>query len=497
MRFLRRHPLLFVAGAAISGFTALHGIDPFDEGIVLQAARRVSEGQTPYADFTWAYGPALPYLLGGLFKGFGVSLFPWRMLRVFADCAVALVVYVLLGRFAPQKVALLGWLAAACAMAQPRSANPFPFALLFALLAIASAGHRRLLVPAALTAVGAAFRLDFALYGAAGVVALMLWEDKRRVKDAARYVAITAALTLAVYLPFLIDIGPRDLYDALIGTSLADREYWTLSFPISYDGGFRLWGPGAFAHDLKDVIDYYQPLLLVIGFGLAAVAATIYRKWLGLAVFALGALSYLLSRTDEFHTQPLFVALAVLLPAVVVWNRHRALTIAAACVFALMLASALGNRVSAIFDPPPLSRVHVEAADGAEAPPEEARALERVVGLIHARVPPADPIYVAPRRSDLVAYTNAIVYVLADRDNAAERDFGLLTSSEEQREIVEQLRSKRPRVVVRWTDPLSSEVEPNLRGEPSGSRELDEYLAADYRLLERLYHYDVLVPRAE
>src|SRR3954469_14836606 len=175
--------LLFLGGALISAFTILQGIDPFDEGNALSAARRVSDGQTPYADFTWAYGPASPYLLGGLFKLFGVSLLQWRILRVIADAAVALVVYVLLRRFdVPHRFALLGWLAAACAMAQPRSANPFPFALLFALLAVAVATgtwsnpRRRVLAAAALTAMAAAFRLDFALYGAAGVVVVLLME---------------------------------------------------------------------------------------------------------------------------------------------------------------------------------------------------------------------------------------------------------------------------------------------------------------------------------
>jgi hypothetical protein len=139
--------------------------------------------------------------------------------------------------------------------------------------------------------------------------------------------------------------------------------------------------------------------------------------------------------------------------------------------------------------------VHVAAADGVEAPPREARALERVVADVDARVPPGEPIYVAPRRSDLVTYSNSIVYVLADRDNAAGKDFGLVTSTAEQQAIVDRLRQRRPGVIVRWTDPLSSKEEPNLRGRPSGSHTLDGYLASDYRLLERLYHYDVLVPR--
>jgi hypothetical protein len=479
--------LLFAGGALISAFTIRQGIDPFDEGLVLAAARRVTQGHVPYADFTWAYGPAQPYLLAGLFKLFGLSLMQWRVLRVLADAGISLVVFAMLLRYAPQRVALLGWLAAACAMAQPRSANPFPFALLFALLAIAVL-PRRAVLAAVFTAVAAAFRLDFALYGAAACAFAIGW----RPRELARYAAVAAGVSVLVYLPFLIDIGPSRLYDALVGTSLHDRDYWTLSFPLSYDGIFRLWGPGALLHDLKDVVDYYQPLLLVIGVGLSVVMR---RAAPALIVFAIGALSYLLSRTDEFHTQPLFVALAVLLPAAVVATRHRAVAVAAAVVFGLMLVHGVANRLSALFGPPDVTAVHVGPADGAEAPPAEARAIERVVADVHARVPAGEPIYVAPRRSDLVTYSNSILYVLADRDNAARQDFGLLTSPSEQQDIVDQLRARRPRVVVRWTDPLSSKNEPNLRGRPSGSRVLDRYLASDYRVLERLYHYDVLVPR--
>jgi hypothetical protein len=65
----------------------------------------------------------------------------------------------------------------------------------------------------------------------------------------------------------------------------------------------------------------------------------------------------------------------------------------------------------------------------------------------------------------------------------------------EQALIVAALRRTRPRVVVRWTDPISSRPEPNRRGRPSGSRELDEYLAEGYRLDSRFGAYDVLVPR--
>src|SRR3954463_14862364 len=196
--------LLFAGGALISAFTILQGIDPFDEGIALSAARRVSEGHVPYADFTWAYGPATPYLLGGLFKLFGVSLLQWRILRVIADSAVALTAFVLLRRWAPPKVALLGWLAAACAMAAPRSANPFPFALLFALLAFLP---KRALPAAALTAAAAAFRLDFAVH-----VGVELFRLDGPWGWPARCSAGTSGSPALICLPFVIDIGPADLY---------------------------------------------------------------------------------------------------------------------------------------------------------------------------------------------------------------------------------------------------------------------------------------------
>jgi hypothetical protein len=511
---------LLAGGVLISGFTLRRGIDAFDEGLVLQAARRLGDGQSLYSgDVRWAYGPAQPFLLAGLFKTFGISLLQWRILRVLADAAVALVVYVLLRRFAPPWVALLGWLAAACAMAEPRSANPFPFALLLALGAVAvftggsGTPGRRVAAAAALTALAAAFRLDFALYGAAAVVAVALvdldapWA--RRLRLAGGYAAAAAAFALLLYAPFLIDVGPGRLYDELIGTSLHDRDYWTLPFPFAYHGGLDLWPPGDLARDLKDVLGHYQPLVVALGLATGAAAALLLVRAratsaavsAGLATFGIGSLSYLLSRTDEFHTQPLAVALAVLLPAAAVHGLRgggrtpRALGVAAACLFAPVLGYGVANRVGALFDPPRMAAVHLDAADGVEAQPAEARALERVVAIVHARVPPGEPIYLAPRRSDLVAYSNSILYVLADRDNAAGRDFGLLARPAAQRRIVTRLRVAAPRVVVRWTDPLSSKREPNLRGRPTGERPLDDYLRRAYRPLERLHHYDVLVPR--
>lgn len=526
----RRHDLLggllpvaaiFLGAALISGFTMLREVDPFDEGLVLQAARRVGAGQLPYADFLWAYGPVQPYLLAVVNDVSGVSLLDWRILRTLADAGVAAAVFALVRRETDWRWAVAAALVAACAMAQPRSANPFPYALLPVLLAFFVAtggrpGATRRAAAGALIGLAAGFRLDFALYGGAAVGGALLLRPTGRASGRWRPAAVTTGVALAVglafYGPFLVAIGPADLYDALVGTSLREADYWTLPFPLLYDGQFRGWPPAALLEDLKDVLDFYVPLLLAIGGALAVLAIAIRARgdgraaWLpaGFLLLAGGALMYMLSRTDEFHTQPLDVALAVLLPIGAVGllsataggrgRGRRALAGAMGVLLAVLALQGVANRTSALALPPELDPVPVEVADGVKAPPEDAAALGRVVDVVQSRVPPGAPIYVLPQRSDLVRFSNPLIYVLTERTNPTPRDFGLLTSASAQEEIIAALEAARPDVLVRWNDTLSFQPEPNLRGRSSGARPLDAYVAARYRLLERVGDYDLLVP---
>ena len=498
----RRPALLWIgvfAGAAlISGFTILRGLDPFDEGLALQAARRVSEGQLPYADFLWAYGPGAPYLLGGLRELFGDSLLVWRIVRVLADATVATAVFALVRRETGETpLALVAWLLAACALADPRSANPDGFALPFVMVAFVLAPARppRPLPAGILLGLAAAFRIDFALFGLAAVlVALALRRGEGRSRALLRCGGAFLGVGLIAYAPFLVAVGPADLYDALIGTSLRESRFWTLPFPFDYDGSLG---------DLESLLEFYVPLLLLVG--AVAAAFTLALRWrndrrapwvgAGLVVLAVGFALYLRSRPDAFHTQPLDVALAALLPVAIVATRVRPLAIGLAAVLALLALDASGDRLKALVDPPSLSTVDVPAADGVKAPPAEARAVERTVALVDSLVPPDEPIYVLPRRSDLVVLGAPLVYVLAGRDNPTPRDHGLLSGAGAQSEIVADLQRSRPRALVRWTDPLSSRPEPNDRGVPSGVTTVDDWVAAHYRLAQRAGYYDVLVPK--
>lgn len=484
---------LFLGGALISGFTILQGIDPFDEGLMLQAARRTADGQWVYRDFLWSYGPGNVLLLGGSFKLFGTSLLWWRIVRVAIDAAVALVVFLVLRREVGVRWALVGWVAAACAMAQPTSANPFPAALLFGLLAVCVAGlaadpRRAAAVAGVFVGLAAFWRPDFAAYAALGAAVALLIRSRRSLP---LFAGATAATTALLYLPYAIVAGPGELWESLVSRSLRDGSYWRLPFPLGYDGG--LGGP----HEWKDLLEFYVPLLLVIGIALVAVGLvrSLSPLLAGLTAFGGGCLLYLLSRTDEFHATPLLVVLALALPLVAARAGRRLVVVPAVVVLSLLTLYGVSNRASALVSPQSFSPLHVDVADGVEAFPSDAAALPRVVRMVRSLVPPGEPIYVAPARSDLVVINDPLLYVLSERPNAAGPDFGLLTSEVAQRRLVLALSRVRPRAIVRWRDPLSTQREPNRRGTPTGVRVLDEWIDANYRLRARFGVYDVLVPR--
>jgi hypothetical protein len=63
MRTSWEHAAVFVVAVALACVGVLDGIGPHDEGLVLQAANRMADGQLPYRDFWWNYGPGEPVLL--------------------------------------------------------------------------------------------------------------------------------------------------------------------------------------------------------------------------------------------------------------------------------------------------------------------------------------------------------------------------------------------------------------------------------------------------
>ena len=475
---------LFVAGALLSGLTMLQGIQPNDEGLMLQAAERIAGGQVPYRDFWWFYPPGQPYLLAGLRELFGESLLPWRVVRVLADATVATLAYTLARRAAGTGWSLAAWAAALLAMAYPSGPHPFPIALACCLGALLLFEERPV-AAGVLVGVAAAWRVEFAAFAGLGILLG---------RGGWRFAAAALGTGAVLYAPVVIAAGLGPSWDLLVDYPLTDfRDYQTLPFPLSYEGPLNTSGVSGFVTDsLEPILLFYLPLALVLG--LAGAAATLARRLdprvIATGVMALGALAYLLVRTDLFHTAPLAVLVAILAAWSISASRALPALLAAA---ALIYSIAEGLDRRSLVAREDTVALDLPVADGVRVAPRRADELEQLV----ARLPPG-PLYVATRRSDLVTSGFPLLYVLAQRDNPTRYDIpapGVVTSEPVQREIVADLERAKP-VVVRWLDPVTALPEENAAGRSSGVTVLDDYLARAYRPAGRVGSFLLLERRA-
>ena len=119
-----------------------------------------------------------------------------------------------------------------------------------------------------------------------------------------------------------------------------------------------------------------------------------------------GTAIYFVSRADLEHAQGLLVVAA----AAAAFVRPPVVGIA---LLAVLIAVGVTNRGVALLRPPDL-----EPYGTVLVPPAEAEALPQLVDAVQQLVPPGEPIYVAPLRSDLVSFSNPLLHRL---DGPAER----------------------------------------------------------------------------
>jgi hypothetical protein len=497
-----RLALLFGLGALLSGLAILDGINPHDEGLVLQAAARIVDGELPYRDFYANYGPGQYYLVGALDAVFGPSLLAWRVVRVALDALVGVLAYALVRRDAPEPFALGAWVAVVAVMAQPTLPHPNATALALGLGALLLA-RRSPVAAGVLCGVAFAFRFDMGVAAAVGAALAAGGSERAAARPAAArafdrrgagHVFAAATATAAILVaPFAL-AAPGDFWDQTIGFALDEQSLQRLPLPGEYDGGF----------EPNKILAFYLPYVLMGGLALWLVLAVATRAptrlWAAFPL-ALAGLAYLLARADEFHLVPLAAVLPVLLAggAAREWLAgRRPAAVVLALPLALIALDGLDRNRIDLVSGPPLERIHLDVADGVKAAPEEGRALEELVPYVRERVPAGRPIFVANPRHDLVRVGNPLVYVLADRPNPTRYDVmqpGVVTTEEVQREIVRDLRRSRTGLVVRWLSPVAAEAEPNGAGRSSGVRILDRELARRYVEVERFGDYAVLRPR--
>ncbi len=262
-----RGALLWAAAALISAFTMRRYLEPFDEGLLMQAASRILDGQWPYADFGWPYGPGQPVAVAGLSWLFEPSVAWWRAIRVAADATAALAVWALVRPVAGDRWALAAWLAAAVTVAQPTSANPFPVALAFALCAVL-AGRAR--AAGAGGAAGRARRRSGGPTSApwprlAAVAALLVRREAETARERVRPALVAELDGAAGGGGAVRAVRGRGGPGAAVGRARRDRGRRRRR-----SGGCRSRSPttgrcaagrrDALAEDLKDVLGFYLPL---------------------------------------------------------------------------------------------------------------------------------------------------------------------------------------------------------------------------------------------
>jgi hypothetical protein len=523
----RLHPatglvVLWLGAAAVSAITMLKGIQPNDEGLMLQAAARIAHGQVPYRDFWWFYPPGQPCLLGALWSLFGPSLLTWRIVRVLTDATVALLAYVLARRRASPPLALLAWLGAAGAMAFPSGPHPVPVALTFALGSLIVV-ERRPIAAGVLLGLCAAWRIEIAGYLAVGIVlALAISPDASALRAAAarRFLLAGGATGLILYAPVVALAGVGRSWDLLVRYPLLQfSRYQGLPLRLHYSGPLNTSSIGGFLHDsAENLVHFYVPVALIVGlvgslFALVLSSARRERPVLvvATAVLGVGSLHYMLVRPDLFHTAPLAVLTSILAawalaPALARRTAASALpapapariaaagaAVAAAAGLAWIIVEGIDRRVRTVDDR--MVAIGLPVADGARDRAANVAPLEAAVRFVQRRVPAGQPIYVATLRSDLVTSGDPLFYVLAGRPNPTRYDIaapGVVTSAPVQREIVSSLERAGDPLVVRFSSPLTALAEPNLAGRSSGVRILDRYLASHYRTSARAGPYVIL-----
>jgi hypothetical protein len=469
-------------------------VNVHDEGLMLQVAARIADGELPWRDFWWNYGPGQPFLVAGLSELFGSSLLTWRLVRLLLAATVSVLAYALARRDASEPLALGAWLAAAGAMAWPAIPNPVPAVLALGLGSVLLAA-RSPLGAGALAGLAIFFRLDMglAVLAAATLAALGSAEGRASVNAALRAGLAGTGTAVVLLAPFAL-AGGSAFWEQSVGFAFTDQSLQRLPLPGSPPNGL----------DANKLLEHFFPYVLLGGSALWLLVASRQRppvlRW-GPVPLALAGVLYLLGRADEYHLIPLAVVLSVLLAVAAQAELdagQRALAVALAIPLALIVLHGLDRKAVELVHPPDLTPLPAPVADGVDVAPDEARALARLLPYVSERVPPGEPVFVANPRHDLVNVGNPLLYVLLDRANATSYDVmqpGVVTSRPVQQEMVASLERSRPELVVRWRSPVADERGPGGAGRSSGVRVLDRYLGRVYRPDRRFGDYEVLARR--
>lgn len=532
--------LAFMLAVIVQIIAMNYEVSIYDESLTLYGALRVAHGQVPYRDFWTMYPPGQFYLLAAAFHLFGVKALWGRVLFTLANAISAAAMLHILARitsrpwFSPLSVtAIVLWISA-----RPSYVFPIYPAMSFILIAAACMLRRwsdartsAAYWAGAAIGVAALFRHDLALYalvglGAASFVAQFLQPKSQRERplfaDLLRLSATAALVVLPVVILLVLYVPAHDLYyDLFYVPGVIYPKVRALPFPNLHQvlHGFRhaysLAGP------VQGDVEYnivWLPLLTVAAASAVLVHAVRTRsaqgwRWTGLlSLTLLTALLFLKGtvRVSPLHMAPgvivAFLTLAFLLvelpspPAL----RLAVLVVAlwsAACLFGAahrdyfvfrqnlraLRGTELGRTSFYAACHPPSG---LERARCLYLPPDEAKAIL----FLQSESTPADRIFVAVPRFDILHLSDIEIYFFSGRESATrwyDLHPGVQTTAPIQQEMIDELQRSQVRFIVR--DNTIYPDEPNLSRFSSGVTLLGDYIRQNYEPQRSFGAIEVLV----
>ncbi len=258
------------------------GINIYDEGIGILGAKRILAGEVPYRDFWTIYSPLWYYVLGAWIKLFGNEIFVIRLLTILLNSISICILY---NTIKSQKInPYLGTLSATMFLSiSPFYGRAIPLALLFIFLIIYyllnKENNRDYIIIGVLNALLFATRHDFGIYAIASIFCVATFENKLlKEKSINRYLIYLTTLIaiLSIYFLLLHKIGALGCY-----------------FEYAFRFVFEKFGAGRslpFPNPLSAILEESVPI-----------GSRIYNFWLSLVFYLpfviIGTLFYLIIKS--------------------------------------------------------------------------------------------------------------------------------------------------------------------------------------------------------
>jgi hypothetical protein len=524
--------LLFCVAFAYAFVSMARFIDVYDEGIMLVGADMIRAGFVPHRDFYTEYGPADFYMVAGFFRLIGHTVLAERLWDCTVRALLVVVVYAAARRVAPWPLALgaagvvLAWQGFLL-----ESANPVLPALT---AAVASLGlllpvGRQLPSARAWAAAGACmgvatlFRYDVGVVGCAvGAIGIAAshWATGAGTRHA------SAAAPLPFLGGFCIIVLPLVFYFAWCG-ALPDLAFDFLTLAKLYPRMRSLPLPGfdALRADPASFAVYLPPVICAAALitvrmslwprsGAAPPQARLYAlQALILTVFTLVFCVKGFVRVSNLHMcMALVVACILLARLAAAWPVVGALprVLIAFCLGLTLMFAKIAADTGWYFAHANMQWAASRATsqDVAAGPcrmPHELkrmacfpvdRATADTVRYIGTHTLPTDRIFVGLPRHDQIVANDIAFYFVAGRLPATKWyhfDPGIQTSARIQRDMVAELQSAPPKLIV-IENTFQGIHEANESARSSGVTILDDYLRRAYKPVARFERYQVMAP---